>query len=77
MYKESGFIKFNMLNLTLRPLEVFPTRKKYHCVWPLVLISFCKTKSYSLSDTLIAANRLPDSNLDSNIKVLSSGPVNL
>ncbi len=37
------------LNLTVVFLGTFLTQKKNHCVLPLVLISFCKIKSYSLN----------------------------
>ena len=41
----------------------------YRYVHPLVLISFCKIKSYSNSLVLNAQNKLPDSNLLSKCRV--------
>ena len=65
------------MNFTFWPFVVFEHLKKYHWVFPFVLMSFCRTRSYSFSETLIAESKLPDSNLDSKTSVLSSGPVGL
>ena len=40
---------------------LFYVLKKYHCVCPPVLTSFCNSKWYSLSLTFVAAARFPDS----------------
>jgi hypothetical protein len=64
-----------MLNLTVWPLRMLATLKKYHWVCPFVLISFYRNISYSLSEILIAARRFPLSNLDSNWRVKSLTPV--
>lgn len=71
LYSESFFERLRKLNLTVWPFLVLEALKKYHYVWPFVFISFYNIISYSLSDTLTAANRFPLSNLDSNIIVLS------
>ena len=70
---ESGFVKFMILNLTVLFFLVFFTWKKNHWVWPFVFMSFCIKRLYSLSVTFYARYRFPDSNLDSNNRVLSSG----
>jgi len=48
-----------MLNFTFWDLKVLDTLKKNHCEYPFVLISFCKSKLYSLYDTLETRDKFP------------------
>lgn len=74
LHKVKG-TRLTMLNLAMKLFRLLWTLKLYHCVKPLVLRSFCSTRSYTRSSilhikggTLKTAMRLADSKLESKIR---------